>query len=711
MRSHCPAAFFLLTVVALLAVVPAAAGMAASPAEPAPQVPGLSAEDLYQLRSVGAVQISPDGSRVIYSVTDRDRPGHSRSRLWIMDLASGSAAPLTAEAGGGSNPTWSPDGDWIAYFGRDADRSGLTVIRPDGTEARFLAEVRGTNHPLPSSGQRITWAPDGSAVAFVSGTPGPESELAGGDPVVITRYLYKPTASEGLTRFNDNRRMHIFVAELATGEVRQLTDGDYYEHSIDWSPDGSEIVFISNREPDPDRFFNYDIFTVGVRDRKIRRLTRTESAEYRPVWSPDGSAIAYQGTRRGLTSSETTMEDTHVWLIDAAGDKRVEIGKQVDNRQGAPQWSPDGGAVYFTVQDSGRVGLHRIPVLEKGMFGPPEAVVVSTGRVGSFSIATSAPGTGGSGGGNPVAGPSISGDSEGPTLAYAFSSPTDLAQLFVTSEAVEPRQLTHLNAELLNNRQIAEVEDMTFVSFDGLEVQAFLTHPLGRTAESTHPLISMNKGGPHGQWGPTLHHKAQVYAAHGYAVLQVNYRGSTGHGQAFADAIFGDQNGGEAKDVVYGVQAALRRHGWLDPERLGIEGGSYGGQLTNWIITQTDRFKAAIPIAGISNLVSFNYMAYYHDYLAVEFGGYPHEGDLMDVLWELSPLKHVAQVTTPVMLVHGENDNDVPIAEAEQFYIALRDVGVEAILVRYPREGHGVRETAHVVDLIERSIAWYRRHF
>ena len=191
----------------------------------------------------------------------------------------------------------------------------------------------------------------------------------------------------------------------------------------------------------------------------------------------------------------------------------------------------------------------------------------------------------------------------------------------------------------------------------------------------------------------------------------VNYRGSTGHGQAFADAIFGDQDGGEAKDVIYGTQAALRRNDWIDPERLGIEGGSYGGQLTNWIITQTDRFKAAIPIAGISNLVSFNYMAYYHDYLAVEFGGFPHEGDLMDVLWERSPLKHVAKVTTPVMLVHGENDNDVPIAEAEQFYIALRDVGVEAVMVRYPREGHGVRETAHAVDLINRSIAWYEKHF
>jgi dipeptidyl aminopeptidase/acylaminoacyl peptidase len=221
----------------------------------------------------------------------------------------------------------------------------------------------------------------------------------------------------------------------------------------------------------------------------------------------------------------------------------------------------------------------------------------------------------------------------------------------------------------------------------------------------------MIHGGPHGQQGPAFNSKAQVYASHGLATLMVNYRGSTGYGQKLADAIFRDQDGGEARDVLAGVDAALARYPWLDGDRLGIEGGSYGGQLTNWIVTQTSRFKAAIPIAGISNLVSFNYMAYYHDYLAVEFGSFPHEKGLMDLLWERSPIRYVHKVTTPMMFVHGENDNDVPIAEAEQFYIAVRDAGVESIMVRYPREGHGVRETKHVADLIDRSIAWYERHF
>jgi dipeptidyl aminopeptidase/acylaminoacyl peptidase len=191
----------------------------------------------------------------------------------------------------------------------------------------------------------------------------------------------------------------------------------------------------------------------------------------------------------------------------------------------------------------------------------------------------------------------------------------------------------------------------------------------------------------------------------------VNYRGSTGYGQKFTDAIFRDQNGGEAKDVLYGTEAAIRRNHWIDGNKVGVEGGSYGGQLTNWLITQTNRYSAAISRAGISNLISFNYMAYYHDYLAVEFGAYPHQDNLMDLLWERSPLKHVANVNTPTMFIHGENDNDVPIAEAEQYYIALKDVGVETILVRYPREGHGIRETQHMVDVINRSITWYKKYF
>ncbi len=644
---------------------------------------GLEGEDLHRLRSVGEARISPDGETILYTVESRTGLKQSESSVRIWDVANGkSSGPPDGFRGG--KPRWSPDGSWFAFIGKEGERDGLMVARADGSGSRFLAEMTDTNHPLPSTGERFSWSPDNRSIAFVSAVPGPETEEAMGDPVVIRRYLYKPTHSEGLTRFNDNRRLHIFVADVGSGSVRQLTDGTYYEHSIDWSPSGEEILFVSNREPDPDFFFNYDVFTVNVSDGAIRRLTSTENVEYNPRWSPDGRTIAYESTRRGLTSSETTMEDTHIWLMDEEGGNRRELGAVIDNRQEGSGWTPDGSAVLFTVHERGHFALYRMPTAG----GKPDLLVSNLGGYeGSWSL------------------------SKGNVLSYSASSPKDLAQLYLKRPGAEAEALTDLNGDVLGSKEVAEVEAFTFLSFDGKEVEAFLTLPLGRTARSKHPLIAVIKGGPHGQDGPSFDYRTQVYANQGWASLKVNYRGSTGYGQAFADAIFGDQDGGEAKDVIYAVDAAVRRYDWIDSERLGLQGGSYGGQLSMWIVTQTNRFQAAIPMYGICNLISFNYMAYYHDYLAVEFGAFPHQDDLMDVLWERSALKHVANVKTPTMLVHGENDNDVPIAESEQFYIALKDVGVDTIMVRYPREGHGIREIGHQIDLLDRSIEWYERHF
>ena len=667
--------------------------MAASP----PQSTFESA-DLYRLKSVGDVQMSPDGSRIAYTVQNNDRPGQPYSQVWILDVATGKSVRLGSDTEAASGPRWSRDGKQIAYFGREESGAGVVVAHADGSGAVLLAPVSGTNHPLPSSGERLAWSPDGRQVAYIAATAGPETENANGDPMVITRYLYKPTASEGLTRFNDNRRLHVFVVDVASKKVRQLTSGDYYEHSIEWSPEGGDILFVSNREADPDRFFNYDIFAANTGSGDVRRLTNTRNAEYRPVWSPNGKMVAYLGTTRSLTSSETTMEDTHVWVMDGIGGNRREL-VSIDNRQGQPQWSPSGDSVYFTVQERGSVHLYRMPIAGgRPMLVAPRAD--ERGSIGSWSIAKG-------------------GDKD--VIAYALSTPTTPSELVVKQGDAPAQAVTSLNRELVAGKSIAASESLPFKSFDGMSVEAFLTRPVDVKPGVKYPLITMIHGGPHGQQGPAFNMKAQVYAAKGYGVLMVNYRGSTGYGQKFADAIFNDQDGGEGKDVLAGVDAALAKYPWLDANRLGIEGGSYGGQLTDWLITQTPRFKAAVPAAGIANLVSFNYMSYYHDYLAVEFGVLPHEQwkrdekaaprRLADFLWERSALRYVANVKTPVMFVHGENDNDVPIAEAEQYFIALKDAGVETIMVRYPREGHGVRETKHQVDVIDRSIAWYEKHF
>lgn len=667
----------------LMALLAAACVAAPHAAGPRP----LTTADLYKLRSVREVQLTRDGRRVAYTILNADRPGRPYPQLWVADVASGESWPV----GEGSSPRWAPSGERLAFASQREGRASLYVIDVKdkgqrlarrsseseggvedkrGAARNKITDLLGTNHPLPSTGNEISWSPDGKQIAFVSATPATASD---GDPIVITRYLYKPAAGEGFSRFNDNRRLHIFVADVATRNVRQLTRGDRYEHSIDWSPEGRDILFVSNHEADPDRVFNYDIFAARVSDGSIRRLTNTRSAEYDPRWSPDGKRIAFLATKRDLTSSETTMEDTHGWVMNADGSGRTDVGGGIDNRQESVQWIPHG--LGFTVQER---GLDRLYL--------DGTTVEVGGSVGSWSAA-------------------------GDVVAAAVATP-DHPPALVTCDrrpGVACRMFPALNP-LLRERAIAPVESFRFKSFDGLEVEAFLTRPIGLDPGGRYPLVAVIHGGPHGQQGPAFNSKAQIYAGAGFASLMVNYRGSTGYGQKFADAIFGDQNGGDAKDVLGGVSAAIAKYPWIDRNALFVEGVSYGGQLTNWLVTQTDRFKAATSLAGISNLVSFNYMAYYHDYLAVEFGSYPHEGGLIDKLWERSPIRYAGDVHTPVLILHGENDHDVPIAEAEQFYIALKDAGVETVMVRYPREGHGLRETKHVADAIERTLDWYKKH-
>jgi Tol biopolymer transport system component len=235
----------------------------------------LASSDLSRLRSIGGVALSPDSHYIAYTITMRDRPDRPYGQLWVMDLSTEKSVRLGGDKPA-SGPLWSGDSKWIAFRGADGDRHGILIAHPDGSDTTFLAALAGTNSPLPGTGKDFTWSPDGKQIAFVSSTAGEAAE-ASGDPMVITRYLYKPDAGEGMTRFNDNQRLHIFVVDIASKQVRQLTQGNFDEHSIDWSPDGKQLVFASNREPNQDEFFNYDLFTLQLADNSIHRLTATES--------------------------------------------------------------------------------------------------------------------------------------------------------------------------------------------------------------------------------------------------------------------------------------------------------------------------------------------------------------------------------------------------------------------------------------------------
>src|SRR5690242_6277987 len=364
---------------------------------------GLQSQDLHRFRSVNEVEISPDGRHIAYVITMNDQPGRPYTEIWIMDAVNQKSARLGAENQPASNPRWSPDGSMIAFIGGKEEQAELMYARADGSGVTPLTATNSTNSPLPEQGERFTWSPDSRSIAYVSATPGPETQAASGDPMVITRYLYKPTAAEGLSHFNDNKRLHLFSVNIATKQPRQLTTGNYDEHSVDWSPDGQEILFVSNREPNADEFFNYDVFAFKLSDGSIRRITATESCEYGPVWSPDGKRIAFLGTRRGLTDRETTMEDTHAWIMNADGTERREIGAPLDERQHDLRWPPDGSSVYVTYQEQGNVRLARLPLSG----GRPEVIVSGSGIVGSFSLGKNG------------------------EIAYAFTTPKDMAQLYL----------------------------------------------------------------------------------------------------------------------------------------------------------------------------------------------------------------------------------------------------------------------------------------
>lgn len=687
------AAAVLAASVAACAAKPAASTGEVTPAFVPPAVssgPALQPTDLYHLDMVTAVALSPDGNRVAYAVSRHDSPQRTSSSLMVMELPNGQPAAVGPAQSSGSSPHWSPDGKSLAYQGSASGQSGLWVAQADGSGATFLAPMEGTDGPVPGAGNTISWSPDGKQIAFVSSTPGPETADADGDPHVFTRYLYKPSAGEGVHPFQDNRRLHIFVADVATKQVRQLTKGDRYEHSVEWAPSGDKILFESNMDDNPDQNFNYDILTVGASDGAIHRLTNEVGPKYGAVWSPDGSKIAYTHTTRPITSMETTAEDNHLYIMNADGSGAHKVTGQADLRYGDPQWSADGSQLYFTLQDHGQVKLEREPATG----GPPQVVIGGDGSLSPFGASWSVAKSG--------------------AVAYAYTTPASPAQLYFSSGSGAPQQLTHVDQDVLGSKKIAPVERLEFKSRDGLAVEAFLTRPLdlgANPAPHSVPLVVNAHGGPHGQQGPEFNSTNQIYAGHGFATLMVNYRGSTGYGQAFEDRILNDQDGGEMRDVLDAVDAALAKYKWLDPNRLGVEGTSYGGQVADYIPTMTTRFKAAIPTAGVSNLVTQNYVSYYHDYLPSEYHGRFNTPERKDILWDHSAIRFANKVTTPMLILHGANDNDVPWVEAEEYYIALKDAGDQTELVLYPNEGHGIRGTAHQVDKLNRSMQWYDKYF
>jgi dipeptidyl aminopeptidase/acylaminoacyl peptidase len=523
---------------------------------------------------------------------------------------------------------------------------------------------------------------------------------------VIDRIQYKSRTS-----FSDNRRTHVWVVEVdRPPSPQQLTSGLFYDHAVAFSPRGDEVLFLSNREPDPDANNNSDIFAIDLNG-QTRQLTQTRGCEFDPIWSPDGKSIAYTATTRDVTTIDSVAEDTHLWVIPASGGAGKDLTTEQDRRVRDPRWSPDGRSILYlagdrgyttifkTGIDGGKLSRFSLFVLDSQLaagFDPQESK--QQFQITSFSFGNRAV-TVGRGSATETAYPFVI------TMGNAMRP----NELWSGAGSLMPmRRLSAHNDSLLRSIRLIAPEEITFPSFDGTSIQGWLMRPPGCSSDRKCPLILSIHGGPHGMYGWSFNANFQVYAAQGYGVLYLNPRGSSGYGQRFSDGTINEWGGGDYRDLMAGVDEALKKNSWIDPSRLGVTGGSYGGFMTNWIITQTPRFKGAVAVASLSNLISFYSTSLYQDLIHAEFGGFPW--DNFEMLWQWSPLRYVRQVQTPTLFIHGENDNDVHITQAEEMYMALKRRGVEAVLVRYPREGHGLREPKHRIDALERTINWFDRY-
>ena len=712
--------------------VPLSSSVQAQPRRP------MAPADILRIANVSDAQISPNGDWIVYTVSTIEAD-QTVSTLWLVragerlsnvpptsrqpeqrrnwDVPRIAGRPLLPPGWSGANPRWSPDGKSIAFLSTHEGQHGIWVSGIERRIPRLIAAVRDTNFFITYAGESLAWSPDSRMIAYVSASEEfdrdpPEGSGRNDDPRVIDRIQYKSRTS-----FSDRLRTHVWLTDVDQPQPRQLTSGPFYDHALSFSSTGEEIAFISNHETDPDANNNSDIFAVNVQG-QTRQITNTVGCEYEPAWSPDGKWIAYTATKREVTTIDSVAEDTHVWVVDTTGGGRKELTSSLDRRSRSPRWSSDSRNIFFLAGDRGQTLLYGVRA-EGGSARPlfdrlaPESSQIVALRVPAYPF----PITGFTAA--PFAVTDLpNGRVSVITAAFTLSDENHPTELWIAHPGTSPgragseitdvgQRLSAHNDSLTRSSLLVEPQEFTCKSFDGTEIQGWLMKPIGWREDRKYPLILSIHGGPHGMYGYAFNPTFQVYAARGYAVLYLNPRGSSGYGQKFSDGTINEWGGGDYRDLMAGVDEALRRYSWIDGTRMGVTGGSYGGFMTNWIITQTPRFKAAVSAASVSNLVSFYSTSLYQDLIHAEFGGFPW--DNYDLLWQWSPLRYVRQAQTPTMFIHGEQDNDVHITQAEEMYMALRRRGVETVLVRYPREGHGLREPKHRVDSLERTLAWFDR--
>src|SRR5229473_42713 len=677
-----------LTIAILALSLPLAAPAQRPPTQPRP----ITVDDLFQIHEVSDPQLSPDAQSVAYTVkTLLLKEDKSEERIWTVATSApnAEAIPMTAEGVSSSHPRWSPDGKYLAFLSaRNEGKTQIWLLDRSGGEAQHLTDT-------PQDVDDFAWSPDSTRLVVILRDPS-EEELAAAKtkdkekdpeakdkkpktkkPWVIDRLQFKHDE----VGYLDRRRAHLYILDLATKNLTQITSGDYDDAHPAWSPDGHLIAFSSNRSrPDPDRTYNSDIWVVAANNTdkgaQLTQVTTNPGDDDTPSWSPDGKLITYTTQ---LDSHLFQYATHHVAVSPATGGQARVLTQSFDRNATEPRFSPDGNSVYFIADDDATQILARVPATS----GEVTRAISGRFMLYAYSLAKN-------------------GD-----IAAQIDMPDRPSEIYAQpASSNKLTRLTKTNDTLLFQLRLVQPEYIQFKSKDGTTVHGYLYKPLDYTPSKRYPTLLRPHGGPVWAYYAEFTHLAQLFAANGYALLFPNPRGSSGYGENYAKAIWADWGNKDYQDDMAMVDYAIAQ-GIAEPDKLGVGGWSYGGISTDFIIAQTTRFKAAVSGAGEALNTSF----YGHDQYQRDYEtelGRPWESH---ALWDkLSPFYKVANITTPTLFMGGEIDWNVPILGGEQMYQAMKSLGRETQLVVYPGEYHGFKAPSHLKDRLERYLAWYAHY-
>jgi dipeptidyl aminopeptidase/acylaminoacyl peptidase len=668
----------------------------------------ITEKDLFKFTWIADPQISPDGSRVAFvNVVVNEKENRYETSITTVSSTDGSA-PKSLTAGiRDTSPRWSPDGKWLAFL-RAVEKDSQTqpaqiyLLRTDGGEARALTDLpKGASGPL--------WAPDGKSIAFSSTAlqddfKKPDPAAKGehkSDVKVVSRAIYRSNGNP--TYVDQERHAHLWIVPVSDTSERQVpkqvTTGEFDERGYQWSPDGSTIYFTSDRRPES--YYepaDSDLYSVPAAGGSITKVASIEGTIGTLAVAPDGKRLAFVGTLHGEPVRSYSQPD--LWVVDAAPGSTprnltasydFDINGGIGGDQAAPRgeqpkpivWSKDGSSLIVVTAERGSSNLRRVSV-SSGTVNP------LTEGAQDIVAYTATP--------------------DGSKLAVTISTQAKIGDISIVPASggvATPTQITHVNDTLFSDIRQSEPEEIWFTSFDGQKIQGWILKPPDFDSSRKYPMILEIHGGPHSAYGNTYTHEFMWMAAKGYVVLFTNPRGSTSYGQTFGNLIQFKYPGDDYKDLMAGVDEVVRR-GYVDPNRLGVTGGSGGGLLTDWTITQTQRFKAAVAQRDIADWYGFWFTADFTLFQPTWFHKAPWE-DPQDFAAR-SPITHVANVTTPLMLVLGDQDYRTPPADGgEMMFRALKYRKIPTVMVRFPRENHELSRSGepwHRVERLEHIVGW-----